>query len=66
MRLFRFAIALFKYLLWGEEVTADEKKARLAVCEPCEFREDKKCGICGCYLEKKASWSSESCPENKW
>jgi topoisomerase IA-like protein len=66
MKVLRFFIALFKYLLWGEEVTEEEKHSRLAVCETCEFREGKRCGKCGCYLEKKASWSSESCPENKW
>lgn len=66
MKAIRFIIALFKFILWGEEVTSDEKQARLAICEGCQFREDTKCGKCGCYLTKKTSWSSESCPENKW
>lgn len=66
MKAIRFIIALFKFILWGEEVTGEEKQSRLAICETCEFREDKKCGKCGCYLIKKTSWSSESCPEKKW
>jgi hypothetical protein len=66
MRAIRFIIALFKFILWGEEVTSDEKQARLEICGSCELRMGKRCGECGCYLEKKASWSSESCPENKW
>ena len=66
MKALRFIWALFKYILWGEEVTHEVKDHRLSICHQCPHRLDKNCGICGCSLERKARWSSESCPKKKW
>ncbi len=66
MKLIKFIIALLKFILYGEEVTQEEKNIRLNICNTCAFKHYNKCGKCGCYLDKKTSWSSESCPENKW
>jgi len=66
MRLLRFLKALFKYIIWGDQVATDKYNNRLAICNQCSVRCGKKCCVCGCYLNKKAKWSTESCPKNKW
>jgi hypothetical protein len=50
------------------KVDADVKAERLAACEGCELRVGDRCShpACGCVLEVKAGWASESCPEGKW
>jgi len=66
MIVFRFIKALIKYILWGEQVTQLVYDQRITKCEKCDDRCGSTCCICGCYLSKKAQWSSESCPKNKW
>jgi transcription elongation factor Elf1 len=41
---------------------------RLSICSLCEhFEKDSvRCKICGCYLNIKTKWASESCPIGKW
>lgn len=62
----RFIIALFKYIIWGDQVTSDKYNNRISICNQCSDKCGNKCCICGCYLKKKAKWSTESCPKNKW
>ena len=66
MKVIRFIIALFKYLIWGDQVTVDKYNNRILICNQCADKCGSKCCICGCYLNKKAKWSTESCPQNKW
>ena len=66
IRVFRFIKALLKYILWGEQVTQLVYDERIAKCEKCKDRCGRTCCLCGGYLSKKAQWSSESCPKNKW
>jgi hypothetical protein len=66
MRIFRFIKALIKYIFIGSQVEQREYDLRLEICSNCKDRCGKKCCICGCYLSKKAQWSTESCPKNKW
>ena len=69
-RIFRFIKALFKYVVYGhfKNVTFEEYVERLARCSSCEFLNKEKwcCGVCGCYVSKKAKWATEECPEEKW
>ena len=65
-RIVRFIIALFKYIVWGDQVTSDKYNSRISICNQCSDKCGSKCCICGCYLKKKAKWSTESCPKNKW
>ena len=65
-RLIRFIIALFKYIIWGDQVTTDKYISRIAICDSCSDKCGSKCCIGGCYLNVKAKWSTESCPKNKW
>ena len=66
MRIFRFIIALFKYLIWGDQVDQAKYDSRIKICLSCNDRCGKKCCVCGCYINKKAQWSTESCPKNNW
>ena len=66
MRILKFMLALFKYMIWGDRVSVDKYNTRMAICNSCTHRCGAKCGVCGCYLTKKAKWSTESCPKNKW
>ena len=66
IRFFRFIKALIKYIIWGDQVTADKYNSRIAICDTCSDKCGKTCCICGCYLHKKAKWSTEECPKNKW
>jgi hypothetical protein len=42
--------------------------SRLAICQSCEYYDDKNitCKTCGCFLDIKARWNSEKCPIDKW
>ncbi len=66
MRIFRFIKALLKYIFIGNQVNQREYDMRLEICSACNDKCGKKCCLCGCYLNKKAQWSTESCPKNKW
>ncbi len=65
-KIIRFLKALIKYIFTGSQVDQREYNMRLTICSNCKDRCEKKCCICGCYLSKKAQWSTESCPKNKW
>jgi len=49
-------------------VSAAQKESRMSICRACEFFNNAKvtCSRCGCYLNIKTKWASESCPEGKW
>lgn len=49
-------------------VSKDEKKARLDICDKCEFyiKESGRCSKCGCVMSLKASMASAACPVGKW
>ena len=66
MRILRFILALVKYFFIGERVDRRLYDTRLEICAVCKDRCGNKCCVCGCYLNKKAKWSTESCPKNKW
>jgi hypothetical protein len=66
MRVVRFIWALIKYILVGERVNTVIYQTRLNTCKLCEYLKNRQCSLCGCYIKKKAKWSTESCPKNKW
>lgn len=67
-RFFRFLRALWRYILYGHRVDFDTYCNRLENCRMCEhFKESNwTCGICGCFLTKKAPMNTEHCPDGKW
>lgn len=53
----------------GEPAIEPEQKAeRISVCEGCEFFivADRRCSKCGCWIDAKAGFRSQQCPEGKW
>lgn len=47
------------------------QQERLAICQSCEKYDNSNpsnptCNECGCFLNIKTSWASESCPLKKW
>ncbi|MEJ7594317.1 MAG: DUF6171 family protein [Planctomycetaceae bacterium] len=66
-----FAKASVRHVASGMTTVTDEVyEGRLTVCRNCEF-----CDLqhlvclrpeCGCFLNVKAKWASESCPAGKW
>ena len=40
----------------------------LTICRDCEHwrSDDQRCGKCGCWIRKKASWAEEHCKLGKW
>jgi hypothetical protein len=69
-----YAKALLGHKISGRPlVTQDELDARLDVCVTCEFRNENRCSVCGCYLDQgpderegKALWRDQVCPIGKW
>jgi hypothetical protein len=44
-------------------------KKRMQTCLDCpDFRDDGRCGICGCVMKVKAGWKTSTCPATppKW
>jgi hypothetical protein len=79
----RFLRALAYEMTWrakgGREPTAEEKAARRALCDPCQYRAPAldRCTICGCFLERrllhlppiflgKLDCATQSCPLGYW
>ena len=54
----------------GEEVFASEEKQknRMELCENCEYYDSnqKRCKLCGCFMEAKVKFLRSSCPALKW
>lgn len=50
-----------------KDVEEEMYQKRLSICETCPNKtDDWRCTKCGCFLNIKAKWESETCPENKW
>ena len=65
-QILRFLIALFRYIIFGGTVTSEVYEHRINLCNACEYNENSRCTICTCYVKKKAKWTTEICPKNKW
>lgn len=66
-----FAKAGIQHIANGMVSVADEiYEARLSVCRNCEFCDQQHMVClkpeCGCFLNVKARWASESCPLGRW
>ena len=61
--------AVSKRVLGGmENVDTVTYYDRVHTCSRCPMlcHTDKECTVCGCPIETKAAWKTESCPEDKW
>jgi len=55
--------AVIKHAIDGfTNVPEDVEKERLDTCLSCPLLVKGECGICGCPVESKVKWASESCP----
>lgn len=48
--------------------SAEQVEAILTICRGCDHwrADDQRCGKCGCWIRKKASWTQEHCKLGKW
>ena len=68
-KLSNFALAAAKFAAGGFIKSSKEVySSRVLTCLACPnyVVNTDDCNICGCPIELKASWKTESCPENKW
>lgn len=49
-----------------KDVSLEDFKNRIEICNNCPFQENGECTVCGCFIAKKAWWRSEDCPKDKW
>jgi hypothetical protein len=52
----------------GAKVSKENYEGRLAACTVCPHRNNKQCGLCGCYIEVKGQLAGQAgiCPIGKW
>lgn len=53
----------------GEPAVEPEERARrIAICEGCDYfvRADRRCSRCGCWVDAKAGFRTQQCPEARW
>lgn len=66
-KIFNFATASKKHAEDGfKNVSIEDFKNRIEICNNCPFQKDGECLECGCIIAKKAWWRSEDCPKDKW
>jgi hypothetical protein len=66
-----FAKASAEYIAAGmPSVTEEQYRKRVETCHECPniLKDTKQCGLCGCYIEQKASWQTAKCPDepSRW
>ena len=62
-----FAGSMAKFAASGFK-RVDEQSHRLRVdqCDPCSYRKESRCMLCGCFFTKNAWLPHEDCPIGKW
>lgn len=50
----------------GAKVTDEQYEARLQTCATCPARNGSRCALCGCFVESKAAYTSQECPQGIW
>lgn len=65
-RILKFLVAFLKFIFFGSQVTPEIYESRIGACNVCSFKDNGICTVCKCYVKKKAKWSTEDCPKNKW
>ena len=64
-----FTLAAAKFAAGGFIKSSKELyDSRVLTCLSCRYYDADKdeCKVCGCPVEVKASWTTETCPKNKW
>jgi len=55
-----------RILRWEEGCLKCDMLIKRTVEKNGKVRESTRCRKCGCHMQKKTEWASESCPENQW
>jgi len=68
VKLFEEIISGWTNLALKNNVAVEETaKKRIAKCVDCQqFKKNKSCGICGCYMPAKARSPKSHCPMKLW
>ena len=45
---------------------SEEQQRRRSICESCEHKNGKRCGLCGCFLYGISKLKYKDCPAGKW
>ena len=53
-------------IVFGKRTTQEQRSAREAVCNSCEFQDKNSCAVCGCRLSQKRKFDEVLCPVLKW
>lgn len=68
-----FSGALARHVADGLVYTPEEvREERLNICRQCPYRDPNSHVMicthkdCGCYLDSKVAWASETCPDGLW
>ena len=66
-----FVKASAEYVAAGmPSVTEEQYRKRVETCLDCPnlIEDTKQCGLCGCFIEQKASWQTAKCPDepSRW
>ena len=63
-----FAREVAKFAAAGcPTVSREEYRQRLAICEGCpEFGSDRRCDVCGCFMDAKSIGATTGCLLGKW
>ena len=62
-----FAGSMAKFAASGfKRVEEESHRLRVGQCEPCSYRKENRCMLCGCFFAKKAWLPHEDCPIGKW
>lgn len=50
-----------------QSADSETYQKRMEICKACpKLRPDNRCSGCGCYMNIKASWEEQRCPDGKW
>jgi hypothetical protein len=53
-------------MILRQYVDEDTASARMDICRICPHLHGKRCGVCGCHMDKKIILRSSKCPLDKW
>ena len=62
-----FAASMARFAASGfQRIGEQSQRLRVSHCEPCRYRKQNRCTLCGCFFAKKAWLPHEDCPIGKW
>ena len=55
-----------KDMILKQYVDEETAEKRIEICLKCPHIHGNRCGLCGCFMRKKAALRSSNCPIGKW